>query len=184
MALDPHHTYIDDAARAWLHDPFWAVVAVCRPPITREVQNDTVNHWRLFFVLPPTTTYSQRSIVLDMGMESGTNTQGVCGAIGKPYSVTSYRAQEVGNIPGEPNATVATVLDTLDKAGVFRYRYADSGEECRYWILTAVELLEATGIFAEGAGASVRAIIDKLWMVTADGDSHGIPKPVIEGEFL
>ncbi len=112
-------------------------------PTKREVQGDEVNHWRLFFAIG-----ADESISLDMVKQSPDDLEGTVGVLGRTYAVSNIGVLSIPMIPAT-GLTMATVLDLLESNGMLRYRYAPTGEGCRYWIWSVVRLLKQNGLLID-----------------------------------
>jgi hypothetical protein len=151
------------------------VFAQCGKPSVREAHGDEVNHWRLFFAIG-----AEQSISFDMVKRGTNDLHGVVGVIGRTYAVSDKGVLFVPMLPS-PHMNVRGVLDLLNENGLLRYKYAPSGEGCRCWVKSVVELLKAKGLLhdADDRFPQFEASIGCLWK--ADG-SH-TPKPIEPGTF-
>lgn len=162
------NTYIQDEAVEYLDSPVIAIFAVCGPPVDREIQGTTVNHWRLFFVLQPKQQEAGRSVILDMVKTDGNDTTGLLGVTTRPFNVTNSRVHEVGMVPMTADKTVRGVLEMLNREGMMRYRYTNHGEGCRFWIWTVVQFLQNEDYLQEGSSQRLRASLERIWRSDAE----------------
>lgn len=89
---------------------------------------------------------------------------GVLGVVAKDYPTSINVAHTIGcATSSRSTVTVYQIIKLLHDKGLLRYKYATSGEGCRFWVKTAVRALEDAGLLAAGAAARVDAAVPFLW---------------------
>ncbi|KAL6305720.1 hypothetical protein BKA93DRAFT_878999 [Sparassis latifolia] len=136
---------IDKDAEPWMDTPFVARYIVAERALERPMQQDMVNHWRLWFALGP-----NNCLVMDMVK---TSVQDKSAFIGVVLKLSKRRMTEIKALPRRNDVTVRKVLDFLIRNGRLRYRFTEMGTGCAWWVAKAVADLEEHGFIRKPDGA-------------------------------
>lgn len=184
----PHTYLVSPETQNRLNDKVVGIFAACHHPISREVVDRDINHWRLYLSTnlgDPARNIDGSSVVIDMVKRQPPDTTAVLCVRARDYPTSINVAHTVGcgTHPSHPT-TVLQIIKLLHDKGLLRYKYSANGEGCRFWVQTVIRALEEAGVVAAGAAGRVDAAVPFLWRRPGSQPAGTpSPSPIERGSF-
>ncbi|RDB21788.1 hypothetical protein Hypma_010857 [Hypsizygus marmoreus] len=163
--------YIYPKASALLSAKVDSIQILGGPP----VEGGSHNHWRMFFIIDPSTAFC-----FDMSV-GGDGRTGVLIIQDVPYPNRDDMEKPFAIVPLSftTTHTIQDIITSLTKHSMECYRFTPEGDGCRHWIRQVVRMWEAEGRLPAGSRSKLDESILFFW--TSPTESRESPPAV--GDF-